>query len=150
MGPGSNFSEHLDYHRGRDHSLPQGVLGYAEVTSNQASLSADNNLTGLSVTVTVGESRRIKVTGKVQMASVSSTPDARVFVMESSTELGSVGRYDFGTNQTRGASQASVVLTPSAGSHTYHLRFFAVTGTYTLEASSTNPAFILVEDVGAA
>jgi hypothetical protein len=45
---------------------------------------------------------------------------------------------------------ASVVLTPSAGSHTYKLSLAraAGTGSLTLGAGATFPAYIMVEGIG--
>ena len=43
--------------------LPKGVLGYAQVTANQGSITTGSDLTGLSVTVTVPAGRRLKITG---------------------------------------------------------------------------------------
>lgn len=132
-------------------SMPRGVLGYAQVTANQGSISSATNLTGLTTTVTVAAGRRIRVTGKVQLASANVGADFGVAIMESTTQLSRIARLDVATDHTRVIDQASVVLTPSAGSHTYHLRaVINAAGTVGLEATSDNPSFILVEDIGPA
>lgn len=153
-----NLAEHYLNHRTRDAAidtalaaLPLGVLGYQVVTSNHSGLTSDTNISGLSVTVDIPADRVIRVTGHAQLASAGIGNDASVNIMESSTALGRVLRFDNATNYTRQVGEGSAILTPSAGSHTYHLRLEVhalATGSIASEASSTNPAFILVEDLG--
>ncbi len=129
-----------------------GWIGYVQVTANQGSITGETALTGLAVTVTVGTSRRIVVRMEGSMEDDTGTTGVSVRIKESSTQL---ARRDFPA-QTAGAGQGvwcSVVLTPSAGSHTYTCygaRGLSLGGTVTLDASSDSPAFLLIEDIGPA
>jgi hypothetical protein len=124
---------------------PGGTLGYAQVTANQTGISSATDLTGLAVTVTVATSRRIKITGHHQIvATVAGLAFGEV--RESTTTL---GRYD-GANiavNSRDTYDGSIIVSPSTGSHTYKLTLVPASGTFSLEAAATIPAFILVEDI---
>lgn len=124
------------------------TLGYAEVTVDQTSISAAADLTSLTATVTVGSGRRIKITGYVsQFTNTAGTSTyAALDVYEGVTQL---NRFTGGMNDTYTGAQCIAIETPSAGSHTYKLRAES-DGTVTMEAASTTPAFILVEDIGPA
>jgi hypothetical protein len=134
-----------------------GWLGYVQATSNQGSITGETALTVLAggtgaVTVTVGTSRRIKVEFHGSMENDTNNDGCSIRIKESTTQL---VRRDFPC-PTSGASQgvyAAVVLTPSAGSHTYTVygaRGLGLGGTVTLDASSDSPAYLLVTDIGPA
>lgn len=128
---------------------PRGVLGYAQVVASQAGITTEVDLTGLSVAVTVAAGRRIRITGHAMFSGSVADNIAGFFINEGATRL-----------QERGAlcrpatwnmlAHAEVVLTPSAGAHTYKLRglLWGGSGTVTMYAAATGPAFILVEDIG--
>jgi hypothetical protein len=128
-----------------------GTLGYAQVTANQAGITTTiTDLTGLSVAVTVGTGRRIRITAQVPLrdAGSGSLTDT-IYIREGGTTLqeGTIGNLAASEFNT---AKASVVLTPSAGAHTYKLSAAAGTNTIDMVASATKVAFILVEDIGAA
>lgn len=129
-----------------------GTLGYAQVTANQT-LTVNADLTGLSVTVTVGTGRRILITGQVLYDNDNAAANrADLLIMEGATQLAD-GLIGLTANGARGEVQTLAVqafLTPTAGAHTYKLRGQADLFNVVMTASATNPAFILVEDVGAA
>lgn len=129
---------------------PAGVLGYAQVTTTQGTYTALTDITGLTVTVTVGSGRRIRITGYVPQGSSVATDLLRSFIRENGTTL---QFNDASPNSTGGnnAGQLIWIGTPSAGTHTYNLSGQRVVGTgnVTMEADPTSPAFILVEDIGA-
>lgn len=131
--------------------LPGGWLGYVEVTADQTGITTEVDLTSLTLAVTVGTSRRIKITGSV-MAQSTIAGDAVVLqIKEGGTYLQAV------QNNTPVAGQPmvferSVVLTPTAGAHTYKLALARAsgTGTISMRASATFPAWIDVVDIGPA
>jgi hypothetical protein len=133
--------------------LPRGELAYAQVTSVQGSITSEADLTGLSVTVSVGEGRRIKITGSCIARSTATGDRVDFRIKEGTTELKPDTR-ELGTANDAGRSglHAEVVLSPSAGSHTYKLTLARGdgTGTVSMVAAATAPAFILVEDIGPA
>lgn len=134
--------------------LPRGTLGYAQVTANQTGIGGvETDLTGLSVTVDVPAGRRLRVTGRGSMQIVDS---ARI-VGEIYQGGARVGRWADNTIPGGVASQffsdaGQTVLTPAAGSYTYKLTMQRVSGVGTADliVSSSQPAFVLVEDIGAA
>lgn len=129
-----------------------GTLGYAEAVANQTGITAAVDLTSLSVAVTVGAGRRIRVTGFTRPFAATVTTDAvEMMINEGATLLQSIPTRFSETARPEGLMGA-VILTPSVGSHTYKLqmRRYAGTGTISNEAAANAPSFIHVEDVGGA
>lgn len=129
---------------------PRGALGVATVTSNQTGVTTEVDLTGMTVTVTVGAGRRIRIsftTLLIPAGAVNTT--ASVTIKEGATVL---RECFFLMNNVSAPVTAtdSVVLTPSSGSHTYKLTLSRAVGAGSVEtnAQSTRPAYILVEDIG--
>jgi hypothetical protein len=136
--------------------LPGGWIGYAEVTANQTGITTDTALTGLTVTVTVGTSRKIRITGVGVIERTVGDGQGIGYIKEGATKL---GRWAQANQVTVAQGSGSVVsnpgstfTTPSAGSHTYFLTLERTTGTGTiqLDAAAGTPAYILVEDIGPA
>lgn len=126
------------------------TLAYAQVTANQAAITlgsstSPTDLTGLSVTVTVPDGRRIKVTGYVyQYNRVAGTVTyVATQVREGNTEL---SRFTEAIPNTYGGGRVEAILSPTAGTHTYKLSAYT-DGTVDMAAGATTPCFILVEDI---
>lgn len=124
-----------------------GTLGYASRVTNQLGIgTVDTDLTGLSVSVTVGTGRRIRITGYGIFQQRTSAGLMFLFIKEGFTQLNqaifSVATDEFATLMTQ------VILLPSAGPHTYKLQAKTSVNTMELNASAIFPAFILVEDIG--
>jgi len=134
-------------------ALAWGTLGYAEITAGSATFTTEADISGLSVTVTVGSSRRIKVTCGAMVSSDVATDLIRLRIKEGSTELCRLAREvaRAGGNGQE-TVQKSVILTPSSGSHTYKITGERPVGTgnASVAAQTGDPAYILVEDIGAA
>lgn len=125
------------------------TLGYAEATTNQNAVAGD--LTGLSVAVTVGANRRVRIIGFVGEAQ-NTTANAGGFIraQEGATVLAQ-GDWMISAAGTATIACVMAVETPSAGAHTYKLAGGVQGGgVFNLLASATAPAFILVEDIGPA
>jgi hypothetical protein len=126
-----------------------GTLGYSQVTATQGPFTVLTDLTGLTVTVTVGSGRRIRIIGFAPMQSTVAGDSVDLFIRESGTTLQTA---TFALNVIGGnfAASVSMVLTPAAGSHTYNLsaQRIAGTGNITMSAAATAPAHIVVEDIG--
>lgn len=128
-----------------------GQIGYAQVVASQT-LVAAADLTGLSVGVTVGTGRRIKITGQVLFDNDAAANTVFLNTMEGGTRLtqaiaGAAANGSPGELQT---IVSSVIISPSAGAHTYHLRGDATLFNIVAAANATLVNFILVEDIGAA
>lgn len=144
--------------------MPGGWIGYAQVTATQALADADSggletDLTGLSVAVTVGTNRRIRVTGSgiLTLDDPLGNPAVLGYIKEGATYLGRWASWDLNAasglifDRATMSFERSVILTPTAGAHTYKLSAWATAGAdILLGASATIPAFILVEDLGPA
>lgn len=137
-----------EFHNGTDYSPLQGggTLGYAQVTANQTGITTAADLTSLSVPVTVGTGRRIKITGHCfQFTRTAGTVTYIDFrIAEGATLL---NRTTLVCPNTYAGGSVEHVLSPSAGAHTYKLQA-GTDGTITAEAAATSPLFILVEDIG--
>ena len=136
-----------------DNDLPGGWIGYVQVTASQSGISGITDLTGLSQAVTVNTSRRIKITAEGRFTSDTAGNLVGFFIREGATTLNGA-QIELATSGGPGASDmtATVILTPSTGSHTYKLSLSLVdgSGTVSLSANTDNPAFLLVEDIGPA
>lgn len=127
--------------------------GYAQATTNQGSITTEVDLTSLSVTVTISTAfaaaaRKIKITGHVQMSGTVAADSMGLRIKESTTQLQQAEALE--STASRGVTMIAIaVITPTSGSHTYKLSALRVagTGTLTMGASTTQPAFILVEAV---
>lgn len=128
-----------------------GQLGYAQAVASQGSITTLVDLTSLSVAVTVGTGRRVKITAACLAGSTVAADTIDLLIREGSTTL-QIAEFRATAASSSESLQAAVVLTPSAGAHTYKLSMqrAAGSGTVTMTAGATFPAFILVEDMGAA
>lgn len=137
---------------GSNWSLPDnvagGTLGYAQVTANQTGITSVTDLTGLSVSVTVGAGRRIRISGMAKVSNDTLGGRTAGRIQEGGTVLTDFVDFYAPAANASAVGYGSVVLTPSAGSHTYKLALQGVTGTASMSAGPSNIAFILVEDIG--
>lgn len=132
-------------------ALPRGVLGVHTVTSGPSGINASIVDSTLQVTVTVGTSRRVRISAYLWMVSTVAGDLASCQFVEGATVL------IYGTTSLPVANNglplvSSVILTPSAGAHTYKVQVFRAvgSGSVTMSQSVNNPAYLLVEDIGPA
>lgn len=122
------------------------VLAYSQAVANQTGITTEVDLTSLTVTVSVPDGRRIRISGQALWNSTGASPTITMRIREGATELNEyqiVGHPSIGN----GASgHIDVVVTPSAGIHTYKLTG-AATASSSLLAGTTFPAYIMVEDI---
>ena len=128
---------------------PNVELGYASITSAFTTTSSSLvDVTGLSVTVTVG-ARPIEIDFGCQYVKQSATGMiSAVTIMEGSTQLQGENLYGNLVNGEMNGSMR-VRLNPSAGSHTYKVQAATSfgSGTTTIQASSTGPAELHVKQL---
>jgi hypothetical protein len=127
-----------------------GTLGYAQATSAQTGITTNVDLTSLSVTVTVGAGRRIRVSFAYGAANTVADNGTAVLLKEGANALmSSVVLH--GNATVAGTNSGAAILTPSAGNHTYKLTAQNyVGGISSITSSATSPSWILVEDIGSA
>lgn len=148
--PGTATSGSTHLHT-EDNSLPGGWIGFVEVTANQGSITTLTDLTGLSQAVTVNSNRKIRVSFNVSRVSSTVTGDAWKFhIREGSTTLATSQSDIAGATIASGGGAMFWTGNPSSGSHTYKMSLerTAGTGTITMAASATEPAQLLIEDIG--
>lgn len=125
------------------------TLAYSEVTTTQSGISTVADLTGLAATISVPSARRIKITGKIAANGTVASSTAALSIKEGATILQNVQIQNSTTAGNGTTLEGEVIITPSAGTHTYKLtlELSAGTGTVGMAAGATFPAFILIEDV---
>lgn len=129
---------------------PKGWLGYASRTSTQSGIGTSaTDLTGLTVTVEVADSRIIKISGYIQANPVAEAT-VTCTIVEDGTTIGRIGKGSPVNAVQISLSGFTISASPTAGSHTYKLQGLSNTSTWDMEATSTAPAWILVEDLGPA
>lgn len=132
-----------------------GQLGYTEVNNladqQDSSAGTETDATNLTVTVTVGTGRRIKITVKGQVFSTILDDACFIRTKEGATTLMLVTM-----NRLNGSAsqyyEFSATVTPTAGMHTYKVSFQRAVGTGRIShrSNALEPSFIRVEDIGAA
>jgi hypothetical protein len=137
-------------HPGRNKEIQYaaGQLGYAQVVANQGGITALTDLTNLSVTVDFGANRRIKISMDALVNRTVADGVSSLLIREGGTILQDAEVRPSTTEAV--FVHRHVVITPSAGLHTYKLSLVRANGTGTtgIVASSTFPTSILVEDIG--
>lgn len=139
----------LDTDEGAEAGL-SSILAYAEVSANQGSITAETDLTGLTVNVVVPAGRRIKITGRVFVESSVPGDTVALYIKEGATYINlaqQTGGWNFATDM-----RVEAVISPTAGAHTYKLTLQRSVGSGTLTMDVAAPgayprAFILVEDI---
>lgn len=132
--------------------LPGGWIGYVESTTTQSGITANTDLTGLTLTVTVGTGRRIQIVGYgSSFASTVANDFMGLSIFEGATQIGSCVLTEPLANTGITMRVESPWLTPTSGAHTYKLSLGRAlgTGTLTHTPSATLPSFIGVVDLGA-
>lgn len=129
------------------------TLGYAQITTNFTTTSTTQvQVTGLTATVTVpAGGRKVKIT--VFSGSIFTTGGTGIVAIDiwdgtvgTGTQL-QTGSVNISTAGNSTPVTIMAVVTPASGSKTYNVGFNTSAFTGNLQASSTGPAFILVEAI---
>lgn len=129
-------------------SGPAATLAYASITATTGTLGpAESDIPGLSVTFTVPEGRRIKVTGYAHARSSVATDTVYVRIVEDANSRNFALVNE--TGSTPGTGDVVDVWVPTAGTHTVKLRVArqAGSGNVTVYGAALEPSYIIVEDV---
>lgn len=132
---------------------PLGWLDYAEVTANQATITTEVALTDLTSTRSYPGGRRVKITGSIRFGATNVDNNAILRIKESTTVLQTAEHIASRiSSQSNPSLERSIVIVPSVGGHTYNLtlNMSVGTGSISLVASVSAPAFLLIEDLGPA
>lgn len=125
------------------------TLGYGVQPSNSAAFSAETDVPGCSVTVTVPAGRRLRIAGRVALSSSTVANDEYVLWL---SEDGSHKQLDVHRNANIGDAMSfnvEWISSPNAGTHTYKLSCQRTSGTgnAVMNAAGDRPGFIVVEDI---
>ena len=127
--------------------MPGGWLGYDSITSDAAYDDTEAAVTGLSVTVSVGANRLLKVTASFDFTQ-DKDGETTFSIGQDGTKLpGGALTIPGTTNQPRTHVSYFVLASPTSGSHTYAV--IAKASAYhdgVIKGSPTG--YILVEDLG--
>ena len=130
------------------------LLGYGMATANQGGISGETDLTGLSVTVTIPAGRILRIAAHVWVLSTVANDVGRVTLRDGVTSiaLGTLPNLPVSASVGPTSDPATLLVNPTAGVHTYKATLTRMTGTGTLtsQASAGTPAWLSVEDMGAA
>jgi hypothetical protein len=134
--------------------MPGGWIGWSSATADQTNIKTQVSLTNMGVTVTVGTSRRLKISVQITVTA----PDGetiRGLLWEDGTQLDWWARETAGVYGTDGRIfSAFTIRAPTSGSHTYFCTLENEAGAagaaIATSASSVHPGWILVEDMGPA
>jgi hypothetical protein len=128
-----------------------GEVGYAEIVADTSGFTTLADLGGLTVPVACVNGRKYKVTGHCQVTSTVAGDVITVHPrMGTSTVIGRVGitKID-AANASEMFDGRARITGLGTGTRTFKLSAErSGSGTCIVQASATNPAFILVEDIG--
>lgn len=129
-------------------SVQLGEIGYAAITADVTQAAVGNALVaGLSTTITAPGGRPLNIVVSAELKQSASGSGAAMTIEEDGTQIVEIALIAAAANQAV-AVERTVRRTPAAGLHTYRVRLYASTsGTATLIAAPTNPAFIQVVQV---
>ncbi len=131
--------------------LPNGVIGYDLLTSNQGSITTSTTLSGLTVSPTIGSNRFISVTVAGAMQANAANGTFQVVILEDTV---AVQLRRFVTSDANTSFDYEVVWyhnNPSAGAHAYAVSVgpsASDANTWTHAAGAAAPAWIVVRDEG--
>jgi hypothetical protein len=121
------------------------VIGYSQITiSDTTGGTAEADINGLTITVNVPTNARIRITSHCNCYNTTGAAYSIIKIKEGSTS------YQAGVGSQAGANSPQLVtatadLYHSAGSHTYKLSHTASAGNKAIEASTSEPAYIMAE-----
>ena len=133
--------------------LPWGVMGYGSATSNQTGISTVADVTGLTATFTANSTRYYRTTVYVaNLVQITSNGYATLTITDGSNNQKQAGTmYKVVANGNGEAPMAIVLIeTGLSGSTTRKARLATSAGTVETRASSSQPALIVIEDIGKA
>lgn len=131
-------------------SMSGGTLGYAQITANSGTAaSTPLVVAGLSTTVTQSAGRRLRITGWANAIAAGGTyPNTGHMYIYSGAAQIQAAHVIFGAASNILMEPKIVLGNVASGSVTYYVYISIDNGTIGVVASPTQPAWILVEDIG--
>lgn len=134
----------------RPWNMPWGAIACVNVTSNQTGITTEADVTSLSVTFTALANRQYKVEALVPLSGTSGDT-ARAKLTDASAVVSNDAQVTFGVTASEYKVYTYVLETYAAGSITRKVRVVrqaGAGGTVTMAAAATQPAVLLVTDIG--
>jgi len=134
-------------------AMPAGVLGWAESTDEFTTTSSTaTTITGMAVTVTVGENRLIRVTYRQKSMKNSADMTTLIGIFSGGSQLTSA-LFTGKKEQNIGPQEVWYLHSPAAGDHTYRVKGRIMNGggggaTARFRATAVSPRQLIVEDLG--
>jgi hypothetical protein len=152
------------WNRGPSWNAPWGIvaataggtigLGYAVVTSAQASITTQVDLTGLSITFSTLANRMYRINAHCDFFSNTASDTANLFLVRDGTNIAIAHSAALGTSSSdlRSVPIMRPFIQTAAASVTVKLAASRQTGTgsLTMHAGATNVASMVIEDIGPA
>lgn len=131
-------------------ALPRGYITGSKKTSNQSGISTITDITSLSVTFTMENGRWYRIMVQADVAPTVSTDTAVLYLTDGSNNDLMRAVVPFSQSNSQTPQIIYYEQAGSTGSVTRKVRLARVsgTGTFEVQAASTRPALILVEDIG--
>lgn len=133
--------------------LPRGYVIHATATTNQTTISAEVDLTSLSVSIPMVSGRRYLITAHVDMQGTADGSTVLVKLTDASNTQLTRGQMTTSAANT-GDTVSITYIETAASTATVTRKLRAVlaagSGTFSVQASSTSPALLLVQDIGVA
>lgn len=130
--------------------LPWGIMATASKTSNQTGISTVTDITSLSVTFTAVSTRYYRTTIYSLVRQNTGAGTSVIQITDGSNVQKTEGDFYLAAPGTFGTLCVQCIETGLSGSTTRKGRATTASNTMDVIASSTFPAFILVEDLGQA
>lgn len=135
---------------GRPWAVAWGEVAYAGATTAQGSISAETDITGLSVTWDAVAGRKYEVVVRIPVFDVASAGTAAVLIKDGSGTLYGQGNMTLGSGASTNFTVTSRYVASSSGSVTRKARAIATGGGGTITSTTNVPSFISVKDIGPA
>lgn len=125
-----------------------GEVAYAGATTSQGSISAETDITGLSVTWDAVADRKYEILVRVPVFDVTSAGTAAVFINDGSGTRYGQGNVTLGAGESTNFTVTSRYVASSSGSVTRKARVIATGGGGVITSSTDVPSYISVKDIG--
>lgn len=129
---------------------PGGLIGWARLTADASTVTTIADIAGLSITLTPGTSRVIRLGWSVPMSPSGTTGEFQIRIQKDGVDLFR-GNYTSGDTGAHLGTGFHLDLGPSSTSHTYKVkggRSGSDANTWTPAASSDAPSWFAIWDDG--
>lgn len=125
-----------------------GTLAYAATATNQGGIQAETDVTGAVITPTIGAGRRIRLSfGGICSDTTTAGTTIGIRIREGATQILFTRFETYSASAGTGLYvYGSVIITPTAGAHTYKLTATIDNGGGTGQVNGGT--YILAEDIG--